>query len=259
MILATVACVWGKIAGVPVVVDRHSTFRLDKPKSLAPRNLLFQLLHHFTLKNADLTIVTNEHLADLTRDHGGRAFVLQDPLPRLGDHPPVPLGGGFNVVMPCSFAADEPVEEVIEAMRMVAGEGITLHVTGNPSRRGPMEDVPDTVRFTGFLPLDDYEQLILSADAVMVLTKARYAMLCGCYEAVAAGKPLITSNTPVLRDYFEPAVFVETEVSSIAEGLRKARREVRELKAGVQAFRTAIGPRWEEEKARLQEHVLKLG
>ena len=64
--------------------------------------------------------------------------------------------------------------------------------------------------------------MIYSVDAVMALTTAEHCMLCGCYEAVSAEKPLITSNTKVLVEYFKNAIFVDNSPEQIATAIKEA-------------------------------------
>ena len=63
--------------------------------------------------------------------------------------------------------------------------------------------------------------MLFSVDAVMVLSTAIHTMLCGCYEALGAEKPLITSNQIVLREYFSGAVFVENTTIGISNGIKE--------------------------------------
>jgi GTP:adenosylcobinamide-phosphate guanylyltransferase len=47
--------------------------------------------------------------------------------------------------------------------------------------------------------------------------------VCGAYEAIAAGKPLITSTTAALRSYFaEVAVFTAHDPPAIARAVEEA-------------------------------------
>lgn len=230
MILATLACIYGKFTNTPVIVDRHSTFLLskkfvDKPwLKWSPNMLLFRVLSRFTLKAASMTIVTNQFLANLVTNAGGNPFILPDPIPRIGSKSENDLKNGFNVLFITSFADDEPIEEVLLAMRSLEREDITLHISGDFRKldRRILESAPRNVRFTGFLTESEFHSLLWNVDAVMVLTTAEYTMLCGCYEAVAACKPLITSNRRVLKDYFLEAIFVNDQSEDIGIGIKEA-------------------------------------
>ena len=86
---------------------------------------------------------------------------------------------------------------------------------------GCLAGAPDNVTFTGFLSERDYVNLLFAADAVLALTTAESCMLCGCYEALAARKALLTSDTSALREYFDRALFVQSTPESIARGIRE--------------------------------------
>ncbi|CAN5897249.1 hypothetical protein BH11GEM2_BH11GEM2_01940 [soil metagenome] len=96
MVLATFARVYGILTGHAVMMDRHTTFQLNRPAQFSVRPALFLALCRFTLKNATLTIVTKKFLSDLVDAAGDRGFVLPDPLPALGRHASPQLERGHN-------------------------------------------------------------------------------------------------------------------------------------------------------------------
>ena len=102
-------------------------------------------------------------------------------------------------------------------------DDIYLYITGNYKKIDETirKTVPLNVIFTGYLAEQEFIDMLFSVDAVMVLTTADHCMLCGCYEAVSAEKPLITSDKKVLKDYFKGAIFVENTPDCIAAGLRQ--------------------------------------
>ena len=134
----------------------------------------------------------------------------------------MPLSDQFNLVLINSFSDDEPLAEVLEA---VAGQpDLHLYVTGNVRKApgGMLENKPDNVTFTGFLPDADYLKLLRGADAVMALTYEDYTLQLGGMEAVAAGKPLITSDLSFLREYFfKGTVHVPNHVDGVRTGIHQ--------------------------------------
>ena len=254
MVLAALACSYGMLTGNVVVVDRHTTFLLNKPKRLSVRRTVFLALHRFTLRTASLTIVTNDYLANLVRQEGGRPIVLADPLPSLSPTAAPPLQGQRNVLVISSFGEDEPIAEVLEACRQLGVPDVRVFISGNP-RKGTADwpaRAPSNVTFTGFIPGQDFVNLLFEADAVVVLTKADHTMLCGCYEAVAAGKPLITSDKEELRQYFRGAEFVEAEADSIRSGLRRVLDDLSTYKARTLAMQDEISRSWTRAFAALE-------
>ncbi len=228
MILASLACIFGVLSKTFVVVDRHTTFRLKKPHSGTFRIWLFMRLHYFTLKWADLTIVTNDYLANLVRKAGGNAFVLPDMLPMLEMKETKKLKGKINLLLISSFGLDEPISEVIDAMKAFIKEDVYLYISGNFKKinKNLLNSAPPNVVFTGFLPDQEFVDILFSVDLVLVLTTSDYCMLCGCYEAISAEKPLITSNKSVLKNYFNNAIFVENTKEDIYQGIHNAIRDI---------------------------------
>src|SRR5690606_19499272 len=129
IVLAALLC-FLKPLGYKLIIDRHSNFKLYTLSIKSFKWRAFHFLSRYTLKKADLTIVTNKYLADLVIDLGGRSFVLPDKLPALDKHANKVLGGVYKLVFVCTYSADEPVLEVFEALRYL-GEDYQLYVTGN--------------------------------------------------------------------------------------------------------------------------------
>lgn len=254
MVLATVACLYKIFLKKTVIIDRHTTFRLDKPKSYSLDCLVFSLLNKLTLQVADLTIVTNEYLAGIVRLMHGNPFVLPDKLPDMAPTGKVALSDNINIMLIASYGEDEPIEEVINAVNLVGDRQFTLYVTGNHNKLDSRlkDNSPPNIVFTGFLQDSDFVNLLFSVDAIMVLTTASHCMLCGCYEAVVACKPIITSRKQVLEEYFKGSVFVDNTDRGIAEGLREMITNLDTYKANAVELKHVIAETWAESFSKLQ-------
>ena len=104
------------------------------------------------------------------------------------------------MVFVCTYQADEPFREVIEAGRLLP-ESVQTYVTGNHTQVPHLPEIPSNVHLTGFLPDHDYEEALLNrADVVVDLTSMEDCLVCGGYEAVAIGKPLVTSDTAAFEE-----------------------------------------------------------
>ena len=220
MVLAAFVCMYKILISTFVVVDRHTTFLLSE-KRINIGLIIYKFLNNFTIKYANITIVTNDYLAQLVDSLYGNSFVLPDKLPIYKYYKTIKLEKGKKILYITSFNNDEPVKEVLMAMSFLKNDNIFMYVSGNYKKleKNIYNKSPYNVYFTGYLSDDKFISLLHSVDVVMVLTKADYCMLCGCYEAVSANKPLITSNKNVLREYFIGAKFVDNNPVSISEGI----------------------------------------
>lgn len=222
IVLAAVGTLYGRLFNNRVVVDRHSNFIPDALPWKLVKWKFFNVLSNYSLKNADLTIVTNEPLAEIVRKKGGTPLVLQDKLPQMVPSSPSRPDKRQTIVVISTFDTDEPIDAVLQAAKLL-GQEFSFLLTGNPERCHSSRSVgvPDNVRFTGYLPEQQYIDTLASADAIMVLTTQEHTLNCGAYEAVSLGKPLILSDTTTLRSYFSAgAVYVGPEEGSISQGIQ---------------------------------------
>jgi glycosyltransferase involved in cell wall biosynthesis len=203
------------------------------------------------LNRTDLVLVHNQGVVPAARHLGvddGRLRVLGDCVPRLPAEPQTHHAGP-TIVMPCSFHADEPIEAVLQAARQL--DSARFVITGDHLRirnRALVEQVTDNVRFSGFLPLREFDRLLLRACAVLCLTTRDDIQLSAASEAIAAGKPMIISDTKLLRDLFGSAgIFVDNSVASILQGCRTAIERHGEYSAAARAMRASRMKRWLEE------------
>ncbi|WP_214169514.1 glycosyltransferase [Citrifermentans pelophilum] len=248
MLLAFIACLYRLVSHNIVIVDRHTTFRINKEPKLSVDHFMFKFFHWFTIRFADLTMVTNKYLAELVENKGGIPFVLPDKLPEIKPTEQLQLKEGFNILLISSFGYDEPIDIVLQSMKMLEGENINLYVTGNYKKLGNaiVNGCKENVIFTGFLPEADYINMLFAVDAVMVLTTADHCMLCGCYEAISAGKPLLTSAKLVLLEYFDKAVFVNNTCDEIVSGIKQIIDNYPGCVDNTMLMRRSLGNKWME-------------
>jgi glycosyltransferase involved in cell wall biosynthesis len=203
IVLGVFLLVLRKWYGFAVVSDAHHC-----GVKAENRSWLLQRLLDFHNSRADLVIVTNENHARLVASLRGQSYVCQDPLPDIQHWPQSGVTlGPRSVFLICSFSSDdEPYEAVFEAFSRLTKDGFTLFVSGNWRRaRTDLSRYP-WVRLLGFLPADEYYGYLQGASIVMDLTTNDDCLVCGAYEALAAEKPLITSRTAALAEYFGDAV-----------------------------------------------------
>ena len=185
-------------------------------------------------RRAVINIVTNQHWADIIESWHARALIIGDLFAGLPAGERYPVAPGFNVAFVQTFAPDEPLEAVLEAVSRLPE--VNLYITGDTRRmsRQSLADSPSQVTFTGFLPDSQYVGLLRAVDAVMVLTTRDHTLQLGGCEAVAAGKPLIVSDWPFLRQSFpQGAIYVRNSPEGICRGIWEMQQRQAELQQAM--------------------------
>jgi glycosyltransferase involved in cell wall biosynthesis len=266
MILAAWAGVLKGILGYTLVVDRHSNFSHLAGTHVGLKRRLSDLLSGFTLRRADLTIVTNRELAELVERSGGHAFVLPDPFPDLSAWRPRAEAAEARprqvreVLFVSSWAFDEPIEAAIEACRRLQGE-IVMRITGRvPARfRRMLRAAPENFIPTGFLSEDGFFSAMAASDAVMAVTQREATLVCGGYEGAALGKPLILGNSRALREYFDAGcVYTDGSAEDLAERIRGLMADLPAHRAAIRAWHERRASEWETRLAALQGKLASL-
>ena len=256
LILTCFAVTWGRVRGVPVVIDAHNVGVIPEGDRPTPIALVAALA-----RQASMTIVSNKSLASRVQQYGGRSFVLPDAIPVLPrGRPPKQLSGSIRVLFICTYQHDEPYEAVIKAARQL-DEGVTVYITGNPKEKAEAlrKIAPPNVIFTGFLPEEDYIGLLREVDLVVDLTLLDNCLVCGAYEAVAAGKPMVLSDWPESCAYFSRGtVPTDNTVDGIAASIRRALAERRRLTDEVNSLREELIRDWSDRREALEQELRAL-
>ena len=250
MILATLAALLKPIFQYNLIVDRHSNFRFSTMSSSSLKWRVFHMLSKYTVKKADITIVTVESLQKLMNEWQGHGVVLQDKIPEIivNKDDKRDLNGDYNIVCVSTFVADEPIFEIVKAAKLIDNH-IHIYMTGKFQNFPQIEELqiikPANVTFTGFISDNDYAQLLYSADAILVLTVLDELLTCGAYEAVALNKPMILSNTRALSDYFfKGAAYANPDSESIAEAIMEVKENHNRYLEDVCDLRTELDINW---------------
>lgn len=228
-----------------VILDCHNAV-IRPPWSKVP-------FHGWALRSADLSIAHNADVVGALTALGapaGQVMVLEDRSAGLSEGPAVASkraeGAPPLVLVPCSFAKDEPIEQLLEAARRTPG--VRYVVTGNPKRahQGLVAGAPPNVEFPGFISKRDFDALLHSCDLLVGLTTLEGVQLSAANEGVAAGKPMVLSHTQTLRSLFAGAsVFVDPlDAGSIANGVEDALGRRAQLEAGMRELRLRRDERW---------------
>jgi glycosyltransferase involved in cell wall biosynthesis len=253
IVLAILAAIAKLFFGYVFIMDAHNGG--IKPREGTSKILM--LIANRLQKAADITIVTNPALKAQVDSHGGHGICLPDVLPAAPAVPPKRLEGAFSIAFICTFSNDEPYKEVILAARLVPRDFI-IYITGKHNEKVIADEIPPNVRLLGFVPERSFWELLGSADAIMDLTTREDCLVCGAYEGVALGKPLILSNTRALRSYFNKgAMYVDPIAESIARGITSAAENHAGLLKDIQELKATITKDWQAHFLGFQQAIQK--
>lgn len=165
------------------------------------------------------------------------------------------------ILMPCAFAEDEPMSVVFEAARMIPD--VTFVLTGNTKRAAGIHDlsnIPSNVVLTKYLSKEDYESLLAKTDAVLGLTTEHHVQLSVANEATGFEKPMVLSDTPLLRELFSRgAVYVETlNPISLANGIQEAIRTKEFLTGETKKLKEERNSKWQNQALQIKNQIFKL-
>jgi len=217
--LLVVARAWTWLTGAVLVADLHSGVFNDTHWSWARRPTLL------LLRGATALVTVREYAESCGRSKVD-SLVLHDSLQAA--HPRVPADGtDASVLVPLSFAPDEPVEAILTAAEALPA--VTWILTG----RAPLAlaaAAPPNVRLVGYVSNAEYQELLRRSSLVVALTTREHTMQRAAYEAALLAKPLVTSDTEALRDFFgAAALYARPDGVSIAGQVRAALEQGHEL------------------------------
>jgi glycosyltransferase involved in cell wall biosynthesis len=248
IVLSILTILMRRFFSLRVVMDAHNEGVLPYLRPYAWVRCATRWLH----KRCDHVIVTNKYLADIVASNGGRPLILPDRIPEPPtDELPVPMRGPFNVVLIATFVRSEPIGAVLDAAARLGPE-FQFYVTGNDRNLAPALRAakPVNVTFTGFLSELQYWSALRGTDLVVDLTLVDNCLVCGAYEALAVGTPLVLSRSAASVDLFDgAALFVDNSANEIALAIREAKISAADLRAQVNLVRERLRSRWEENAA----------
>jgi glycosyltransferase involved in cell wall biosynthesis len=236
------------------IIDAHSEALLAKGWTAPPA-----WFKKFLARKAIATIVTNEHLAQTIKDFGGQTIILRDIPTTFPVHQGYPVSSHFNIAVINTFAADEPLKNILEAAGSVTG--VEFYVTGRVKQSDArilslVQSAPSNVHFTDFLPVDDYYSLLNSVNSVMCLTSRDHTMQRGACEALSLGKPIITSDWTLLRQYFnQGTVHVDNTVEGIRLGILSMQENYPDYAKGIVDLQNDQQTEWEQKKRALERMI----
>ena len=203
-----------------IIADCHNKALRRKVSGVA--SVIYEKIKQYSFKNTDITIITNKGLIRDIEHYSKNFFILPDKIPDFEFKTDIQRNETYCVYI-STFSVDEPLEEVIEAFKNL-GSKVNLYWTGNKNKVSiDTMEIPNNIKFTGYLEYSEYYKLISNADCLLLLTSEDDCLQCGAYEGLNAGIPLVISDNKASREYFsDSAVYVKIDEESIAAGVLKA-------------------------------------
>jgi len=251
VVLGCLAITVARLRGFRVIVDAHNAVIEGAERASQPLRSIYRWL----LRHADLVIVTNQYLAERAARFGGRYAILPDPVPGFSaDLRAAEDAGGVVVIS--TWAEDEPLEEVLRASRLLPAS-LSMTITGRP--KGPAAALAGEcpgVRLSGFVSHADYLLMLTRARVVVDLTTREDCLVCGAYEALALGRPLVVSDTRALRALLgDAALYADNQAAAIAAAIKAAAADNAALARRSVARREAYLIEWRDFTSRLEQLV----
>jgi len=243
LVLSIVALALRPFLRYRLLVDAHN----EAVEPYLNTSRLVRGLTDWVLRKADNIIVTNDPLARKVRERNGKPLVLFDRIPATPSLAARSRAENFHAVVISTFAGDEPIAVILEAAREI-GATVTFSMTGNSAKMPQQlrKLVPPNVTLTGFLDEPDYWSLLATCDVVIDLTTMEDCLVCGAYEALSVGTPLIlSSNQASLQLFHDAALFTDNTAASLVAAIRQSMQERGALKAQSISARARIDRLWD--------------
>lgn len=227
------------LSGSQFVIDSHTA------AFLSPRWARFLWLHRFLSRAASLTIVHNDAQEKIVEAWGCRYVVLADPVGGYPSGDPYTLEGEFNVAVISAYKGDEPLDVVFAAAERLPE--IDFYITGDDRLAAPwvLKSMPENCHPTGFLPYNRYIGLLRGVDVVVDLTTRNHTLLCGAFEAVSLGKPLVISDWPILQKQFNRGtIHIPNTADGLVAGIEQARQEKSKLESEIHRLGSELRTDW---------------
>ena len=184
---------------ITVIGDFHNI-------ALAKSKIAF--INKFICRNIDLTLVSNSFLLSRVNEMGGKGLAFPDPLPNHHVKSSNRVSEQF-ILFISSWAEDEPINEVLSAYIKsgLLERKVKIYVTGRikPEKlTNPVQYYEDRgATFCGFVDEEHYWQLLYTSLFNVDLTTRDDCLVCGAYESLSLGQPVLLSGNTASRDYFE--------------------------------------------------------
>jgi len=224
-VFAPLACIpYCAITGSRLVIDHHNVWSV-KAFGTSALSGAFKALEHLAVRSAFLNTVPHDYWrAVISEAFSGRVLTIHDcveknPFSRNEILRRRVASSGL-IGMAASLSFQERVET--EAMGVERVQGVTLAMTGPPERLGLRLTRLGNLRrvkFLGYLPEGEYEELKASCDFGLNITDEPFTVNHTLFEYAAASLPIISTRSEVIEAVFGDSIlYVEkSDVGAVAE------------------------------------------
>lgn len=250
IVLGGVCLLLRPIFGFTLVLDAHNA----AIENLSHPNFFLRFISQKLVSLPDFIIVSNLALKEQISSKARQVLVLPDKLPQLNPQNEIFEINRPAIVYISSFAKDEPTEQFLNAFKKTDSD-FTLYVTGKRTRaKDLLRYECDNVVFTDYLPHEVYDRLIMEADLLVDLTTRQDCLVCGAYEALAAGRPCVLSDSQANRLLFPSGgfLFTKNDENSLAITIKESVKAIPRLSDEIKNAQTAFSLNWNRQFENVQ-------
>lgn len=215
-IFAPLTClIYAKLANKIIVTDHHCIWSEKTIRYPLIRGFI-KFLEKFVIKNSDINLSPNDFWTDmLIQFNAKQALTLYDFVDKKWfENAELSIRMNFPreceiLVAPCGGHPLERPDVLIEAIKDM--DNVILVITGKKNYLQKYINLAsklnlEKVYFTDFLPEEKYKGLLLTCSFVANISDELYTIPHFISEALAAGKPIISTNNPAITNVFKKGV-----------------------------------------------------
>ncbi|MDP2708737.1 MAG: glycosyltransferase [bacterium] len=249
---------YSKLSGAKYAIDSHTAAFLDQKWKI------FYPLFKFAAERAVLNSCHNYKNLEILKSWNIKPAMALHSYYQISDSAALDaplddqaLGRALDasrlpVMMVNRFVADDDWQTVFKTAALMPEAD--FFITGDPREaRHNLGNLPANVFLTGYLTHQEFLKLMRRARVVLAFTLRPDTVLWSIREAIALGKPFITTDNQVLRHYFGQAgLFAGSNAEQIKEKILQAVVCEAEIKNKISDFIKQDSVRWRDE---IQEYT----
>jgi len=245
--------IYCKLAGAKLIIDSHTAAFLDD------KWFKFYSLFKFVAKYAVLNSCHNYKNLEILKSWGVEPTMVMQfynpvyDLEKLNQ----PMqdekidkaikDGNITVMMVNRFANDDDWQTVIKTAELMSET--KFFITGDfKQSKIELKKLPSNVILTGYLNHDEFLKLMWRSSVILAFTLRRDTVLWSIREIMALNKPFITTDSEVLKHYFnDVALFAKSDAKELKEKILQAIANEDDIKNKIKIFLEKDKLRWKNE------------